>query len=169
MILVSTGTIDKPFSRLTEACLDIFNEKNINERVIIQTRFFSSGVRLPNNLIIKKIIPHQEMISIYKKANLIISAAGQGSAIDILRNSKYKPIFFPRLKQYREHVNNQQLQIARKMSEQGYAFTATNRNELSALLNYKKQSLLSPFDQNNSLKKLTNNLIKNTNSLINKV
>lgn len=164
MILISVGTIDKPFNRLIDICLDIF--KNTKHKVLIQAGSTCIKKVPSNRFIVKNIMTYQEILQAYKKADLIISAAGEGSVISLLQHSKNKPILFPRLKKYHEHVDDQQLQIAKKMKKKNYVLMATNKKNLLKLAISRRLPM--PTYSQSSLNKdrLVKNLIKETASLI---
>jgi len=60
----------------------------------------------------------EDMTQHIRIADLVITHAGVGSILLCLINNK-KPIVFPRLKQYREHVDNHQLQLANRLKASG--------------------------------------------------
>jgi UDP-N-acetylglucosamine transferase subunit ALG13 len=113
MIFVTSGTVSYPFKRLIDAAIDTLG--NMKEKVIIQTGDYKPDV-LPANI---KIVDHltlSETIKYYKSARLIISACGEASVFLILRYAKNIPIFVPRQKIYGEHVDNQQMILAKEIS-----------------------------------------------------
>lgn len=136
MILITTGTVHFPFTRLINFCLNYFtNEKN--EKIIIQNPVFHTNSTISKHIKIKKIIKTNQITDLYKKANLIISASGEGTILQLLEYSKNKPILFPRNPHYKEHVDDQQLKIAKEMQKHGLCITAFNTRQLKQILDNK--------------------------------
>jgi UDP-N-acetylglucosamine transferase subunit ALG13 len=163
MILISTGTLHRPFNRLITAGLNIF--KNSSEKIIVQKGVVSGIDSYPDHFLVRDLIPYHKMLNYYQQADLIISAAGEGSVVDILRNSQYKPILFPRLKKFNEHVDNQQLASAKNLEKKGLALFAANSLQLKNIVaNYQKPKL--NYTQSESLHKLTQQLTLQTNKLL---
>lgn len=133
MILITTGTIHFPFERLISFCLAYFDSKT-NERIVIQNTVFTPPQNLPEHIIARELIPHQEIIKLYRQAKLIISAGGEGTIIQLLEHSKNQPILFPRNPLYGEHIDDQQLKIAQEMKRQKLSQAAFSIIELKALL-----------------------------------
>ena len=126
MILVLLGTQNNSFIRLLKAVQDNIDKKIINEEVIVQagfTKFESKDMK------IFSMIDKEKFSKIQDEADLIITHAGVGSIVSSLEKGK-KVIVVPRLKKYNEHVNNHQLQIARKFKQQGYVKYVINMKNL---------------------------------------
>ncbi len=163
MILISAGTLHRPFDRLLKASLNIF--RNSSEKIIVQRGAADSIKNYPDHFSVTDLIPYHKMLNLYQQANLVISAAGEKSVIDILRNSRYKPILFPRLKKFGEHIDNQQLKIAKTLEGKGLALLAANKIQLNEIVsNYQKPKL--NYHQSKSLYNLTQQLTLETNKLV---
>ena len=117
MILVILGTQDKKFIRLLEEIDNLIERKVIKEKVIVQAGYSSSYKS--NNMEILNLISKIDFENLIKTANLIITHGGVGSILTGLKYNK-KIIAVPRLKKYREHVNDHQLQIVNNFSKEGY-------------------------------------------------
>jgi beta-1,4-N-acetylglucosaminyltransferase len=157
MIFVTTGTILIPFKRLVRLMASY--SARTDEKVVIQSG--SCNISLERvNLIISPFFSNQEMIFFYKKARMVIAAAGEGSILQILQYSRNQPVLFPRLTKYNEHVDNQQVLIAKEIQKQNLGKLVFNRNQLVSLLqerpniNRKLNRIMSP---NIELIKLLNN------------
>lgn len=126
MILVLLGTQNNDFTRLLEAVQENIDNKTINEEVIVQagfTRFESKDMK------IFSLVDKEKIAKLQDRADLIISHGGVGSIISSLEKGK-KVIVVPRLKKYGEHVNNHQIQIAKKFSKDGYVKVVINEKDL---------------------------------------
>lgn len=116
MILVLLGTQNNSFHRLLEEVQKNIDNGNIKEKVIAQkgyTKFESADMVLYNQ------VPIEEMKNLIKKADLIITHGGVGSIISSIEQGK-KVIAIPRLRKYREHVNDHQIDIVKSFNELGY-------------------------------------------------
>ena len=80
-----------------------------------------------NKIKIFDFINSDEFDNYMKSADLIITHGGVGSILSGLKRNK-KIIVVPRLKKYKEHTNDHQIQICNKFSELGYRkFTKRNK------------------------------------------
>lgn len=130
MILVLLGTQNNSFTRLLEAIQYNIDKKVINEEVIVQAGFtkFES-----NDMKIFSMIDKDRFSKLQEEADLVITHGGVGSIISSLEKGK-KVIVAPRLKKYNEHVNDHQIQIAKKFKQQGYVKYIVNMKNLSKVI-----------------------------------
>lgn len=145
MILVMLGTQDKQFKRLLDAVQKQINKKKIKEEVIVQagyTKYESKDMQIFNYL------PNDELKKLIIKADLIITHAGVGSIFDGIVNNK-KIIAAARLKEYKEHVNDHQLEIIREFKNKGYILELNNFNNLDKVIAESKKFKPKPFKSNN--------------------
>lgn len=166
MIFVSTGTFPIPFSRLIETVINYYQDKP-NYQVVIQ-----SGVMpiksSPKHITTKSYFSYKETLRLYKKAELNISAAGEATALLLLKHSKNIPILFPRLKRYSEHVDDIQLQTCKYLRSNKLAETAITTNQLTKKISEtvkpnQAEKILTY--QSKSFNKLIANLTNLTNNL----
>lgn len=122
MILVTLGTQDKEFSRLLEEVEKLINKGVINEEVIAQV---GSTSYVSNKMKIVDYLSRNDLLNYINKADFIITHGGVGTIIDSLNLGK-KVIAVPRLKKYKEHVNDHQLEIVNEFSQLGYILDGTN-------------------------------------------
>ena len=130
MILVLLGTQNNSFTRLLEAIQNCIDKKIITDEVIVQAGFtkFES-----NDMEILDLIDKEKLSELQEKADLIITHGGVGSIISSIKKGK-KVIVVPRLKKYDEHVNNHQLQIARRFEQEGYVKYVINLKNLEKVI-----------------------------------
>lgn len=119
MIFLTVGTLF-PFDRLVRAVDDIIDEGLIRETLFAQIgensykpRNFESVPSLEKDLFDKH----------FTEASFIISHAGIGTIMMALNHNK-PLLVMPRLKHYKEHVNDHQVGTARKFSEMGHILVA---------------------------------------------
>lgn len=125
MIFLTVGT-QFPFDRLIKSVDQAFDKRLINEEIFAQigeTSYkplnFESVVSLEKNLFDKRL----------REASSVISHAGMGTITMALKN--HKPLLvMPRLKRYREHVNDHQVATARKFEELGHILAVYDAKDL---------------------------------------
>ncbi len=140
MIFVTLGTQDKQFKRLLEAT----EKLDTNEKIVAQvgsTQFKS------NKIEIHKYLTQSEFNDYMKKASVIITHAGVGTIIEGIKLHK-KMIVGARLKKYKEHVNDHQLQILDNFSKRGYILALNDFDKLQELVN--KDFSPKEFNSNNA-------------------
>lgn len=131
MILVTLGTQDKSFVRLLSALEQQIEMGLITEEIVVQsgyTKFYSKRMKL---------IPYfsQDDLDHYRKmASLIITHGGVGSILDGCRIDK-KIIGVARLKKFKEHINDHQIEICERFSQEGYILFARNLEDIPSLIN----------------------------------
>lgn len=126
MIFVTVGTQDKSFERLIKGIEQAVIEKKITDKVIVQagnTKYESDVIEVLNY------IPFEKFTDFMNKADIIITHGGVGSILNAIKLGK-KVIAVPRLKEYNEHINDHQLQVIKKMTEQGYILSTQNVEEI---------------------------------------
>ena len=161
MILVTLGTQDKSFVRLLHALDQQLEAGLIQEEVIVQsgyTQFSSSRMT---------IIPYlsQDDLDNYRQASsLVITHGGVGSILDACRYHK-KVIGVARLKQYKEHINDHQVEILEKFAEKGYVFYASDLAMIPSLIKEAKTFTPVPYPFNN--KQLLDHVKKTIDLFIN--
>jgi len=131
MILVLLGTQNNSFVRLLKEIEKCIDSRIIKEKVIAQvgnTKFDSE------KMTVKNFYSQEEMLKLIDSANFIISHGGVGSIISCIKKEK-KVIAVPRLKEYKEHVNNHQIQIVQSLSKKGFIIGIKQLNELSEEIN----------------------------------
>ena len=125
MILVTVGFHFQGFNRLVEAMDKVAAE--IDERVIIQR---GSSSYVPQHAEHFQWTSSQQMEQLTEEARIVVGHAGSGTII--LTLLKGKPlIVVPRLKQYREHIDDHQLQLAKEMGSQGKAAVVYDSNPIA--------------------------------------
>lgn len=131
MVLVLLGTQNLSFKRLLIAIQKQIDKGHIKDKVIVQagsTQYESKDME------IFSLIPMEELSSLIKEADLIITHGGVGSIMEGVKNNKLV-IAVPRLKKYKEHVNDHQLQIVKEFSNLGYLLALTNLTKFDKALN----------------------------------
>ena len=126
MILVTLGTQDNSFERLLKEIEHFIETGIIQEEVIVQagnTKFRSNKMKIID------FVSQKELEEYINKASYIITPGGVGSITEALKQNK-KIIAVPRKKEYKEHVNNHQMQIVENFNKQGYIIGIQGVEEL---------------------------------------
>lgn len=158
MVLVLLGTQNNSFYRLLEEVQKNINKGIIKEEVVVQkgyTKFESKDMKLFNE------VPTEEFNKLIDAANIIITHGGVGSIISAIKKGK-KVIAVPRLKEYKEHVNNHQMDIIKTFNEQGYIIGINSVEELGdALEKIKEFTPKKYIEKTGNIIKLVENFIDN--------
>ncbi len=118
MIFITLGSSKQNFTRLLEE-IDKLVASSVLADIVVQA---NSDDYLPQNYQIIKKLPLEEYNKLMKDCTLLITHGGVGSILDGLSQGK-KIIAFPRLRKYREAVNDHQSQIITKFFNDGYILT----------------------------------------------
>jgi UDP-N-acetylglucosamine transferase subunit ALG13 len=125
MIFLTVGT-QFPFDRLVSAIDDIVDDGLINEPIFAQ---IGKSSYKPRNFESAASLKKGVFDDYVKQASAIVGHAGMGTITMALSN--HKPLLaMPRLKRYREVVNDHQMAIAKKFEEPGYILVAYDTEEL---------------------------------------
>ena len=130
MILVMLGTQNNDFHRLLDEIERNIENGNSNEEVIVQAGFTKYK---SNKMKIFDVTSKKNLEDLIKKADLIITHAGVGSIEMSLEQNK-KVIAVPRLKKYKEHVNDHQKDIEGEFNKRGWIIGINDVSELGIAL-----------------------------------
>ena len=122
MVFVTLGTQDKEFPRLLKEVEKLIDKGIINEEVVAQvgsTNYSSDKIKIVDYL------SRNEVLNYIKNSKYVITHGGVGTIIDSINLGK-KVIAVPRLKKYKEHVNDHQLEIVNEFSKLGFILDGSN-------------------------------------------
>lgn len=157
MIFVTLGTQDKSFKRLLDAIEKQIDNGIIKDKVIVQAGYTDY---ISNKMEILKIIPMEDFDNYIKECDLLITHAGVGSIMAGLNNNK-KVIATARLKEYNEHTNDHQKQIATEFEKMGYIIYLDDFDKLDEVLKKVKTFKPKKLKSNNTnFIKIIENFIK---------
>lgn len=113
MIFITVGTHTQPFNRLLIEVDRLVKEKLITEKVIAQ---IGSSTYTPKSYEYFRFTSYQKFCNLVNKSRIVITHGGAGSII--LVSKLNKPIIaVPRLKVFREHISDHQLQLVKKLGK----------------------------------------------------
>jgi UDP-N-acetylglucosamine transferase subunit ALG13 len=111
MIFVSVGTHEAPFDRLLRTVYEL----RLDEEIVVQHG--PSSVR--SELAVEaEYLSFDEVVDYIRAARAVVTHAGVGSVMVALANGK-RPIVMPRLHRFDEHVDNHQLELAKRLEANG--------------------------------------------------
>ena len=145
MTLILLGTQDKPFNRLLDEVLKLKEKGKINDEIVAQigcTKFCSDKIKTVS------FVSREEYAKLIDSADLIISHAGVGTITDCIKKGK-KVIVVPRLKEYKEHTNDHQIQITKEFEEKGYVLAAYDTKDLLKTLKKIDKFKPNKYESNN--------------------
>ena len=117
MIFVSVGANPHQFDRLVKKIDDMVGSGELTEEVVLQigtTKYEPKNIKR-----VKVFWGPGEYEDVLRNCSMIISHAGLGNAI-LARDYRKPLILVPRMKEYGEHIDNHQLQIAKYLESNGF-------------------------------------------------
>jgi UDP-N-acetylglucosamine transferase subunit ALG13 len=111
MIFVSVGTHEAPFDRMLRAV----DELELDEQLVVQHG--PSQVRC-EGAVESEYLSFDEVVDYIRDARAVVMHAGVGSVMISLANGK-RPIVMARLARFGEHVDDHQLELARRLEANG--------------------------------------------------
>ena len=159
MILVTLGTQDKKFYRLLDIIQNAIDNGKITDKVVVQAGYSSDYKS--NDMEIFDLMPIDKFEKMVKKCDVLITHGGVGSIINGLKYHK-KIIAVPRLKKYREHTNDHQLQIVNTFSNEGYILKFDDGDNFDIIFDKVKNFKTRKYQSNNDV------FVKKMDIIINK-
>jgi UDP-N-acetylglucosamine transferase subunit ALG13 len=111
MIFVSVGTHEAPFDRLLRTVYEL----GLDEEIVVQHGPSSVRSKLALEA---EYLSFDEVVDYIRAARAVVTHAGVGSVMVALANGK-RPIVMPRLHSFDEHVDDHQLELARRLEANG--------------------------------------------------
>ena len=134
MIFVSVGTERFPFDRLIRAA-DRVAEASNGEPVFVQAGHCLRG---PQGCQWVRFLPYQELVGQIALARIVVSHAGAGILLLCARAGKV-PMVVARRKQFGEHVDDHQIELARRMAALGHAIVVDEPEALMSMITQPSQ------------------------------
>ena len=135
MIFLTVGTERWPFDRLIKIVDSAIERGEIDRQVFGQ---IGHAAVKPCFFQYENMLAFDRYIDMIKKADIVIAHAGVGSTILCLRSGKI-PVLFPRYASFGEHLNDHQVDLARRMEDAGQVLVARSETDLlDKVKNYKE-------------------------------
>jgi UDP-N-acetylglucosamine transferase subunit ALG13 len=113
MIFVSVGTHEAPFDRMLRTVFEL----ELDEELVVQ--YGPSAVR-SDRAAEAEYLSFDEVVGYIREARAVVMHAGVGSVMISLANGK-RPIVMARRHEFGEHVDDHQVELARRMEASGLA------------------------------------------------
>ncbi|WP_192986685.1 PssE/Cps14G family polysaccharide biosynthesis glycosyltransferase [Carnobacterium mobile] len=126
MIFVVLGTQKFQCNRLLKELDNLIEHCKIKEPVFAQTGYSDYK---PLNYKYTDFMDKNEFEDNIKNCNLLITHSGVGTIITGMKFEK-PIIVFPRLKEFKEHIDNHQLEIAETFSKQSFVLLCGKKDSL---------------------------------------
>jgi len=129
LIFVSVGANPHPFDRLIKEVDRLVSEKKIKDEFIVQlgnTNYYSKNIKK-----VKKFWKENEYKKILRSCNLIITHAGLGNVMVGMEHNK-PLIVVPRRKEFGEHVDNHQMEMAKYIEKSESCLVIHDINDLES-------------------------------------
>lgn len=122
MIFITLGTQGADFSRCLKMVEQLMAEREIKEEVIAQV---GASVYRPKGIKCFEFVQENDYQMYIHDAKVIITHAGSGALFSSIKKGK-KIIAVARLSKYHEMVDDHQIELVRKLTEDGYILDGTN-------------------------------------------
>ena len=154
MIFISVGSQKFQFNRLLKKVDLLIQQGKIKETVFAQ---IGNSTYRPKNYKCIKFMSSETFDKALNKCNIIITHGGTGTIINSLKKGK-KVIGVPRLRKYKEHVDDHQIQILDQFKEGNYIEVCYNLDYLVEAIKHTKTHEYEKYKSNrkNILKDITN-------------
>ena len=146
MILVTLGTQDKKFYRLLDIIQKAIDDEKIKDKVIVQAGYSSDYKS--DDMEIFSLVSIGKFKKLISECDILITHGGVGSIITGLKENK-KIIAVPRLKKYKEHTNDHQVQIVDNFASSGYILKMDDGEELSSIIDNINAFIQKKYKSNN--------------------
>lgn len=128
MILLSVGTESFSFHRLVQAVDEA--SATLGEPVFGQ---IGTSEHVPANFEHARLVPFERMRELLETASRVICHAGAGTCL-LAISLGHVPVILPRLAQFSEHVDDHQVEFARRLADRGLVVCARDALEAVELL-----------------------------------
>lgn len=130
MIFIILGTQKFQLNRLLAMIDELLDKKGIQDTVYAQ---IGNSDYEPKNYEYVRFMDKEQFEQKIKESDLIITHSGVGSIITAV-NARKPVIVFPRLKKYKEHVDDHQVEIADAFEKKGYVLKYDENKKLEDLI-----------------------------------
>lgn len=126
MIFVVLGTQKFQCNRLLKEIDRLVENGSITEKVFAQK---GNSDYVPQHYEYTDFLVKEEFETYVEESSLLITHSGVGTILSAVKNKK-PVIVYPRLKKYKEHVDNHQLEIATDFSKKGLVLMCGEQDDL---------------------------------------
>ena len=132
MIFVTVGNATQGFRRLLDA-VEFQAQQGVlkGEEIFFQSGHTSTFSSVTNRLF--PFISLEEFEQAVREAELVISHAGAGTLIHVLRAGKV-PVVMPRQKKHGEHIDDHQVELVKELAAQGRVIPAYEVDQMGSAI-----------------------------------
>lgn len=145
MIFITLGTQKFQMDRLLREIDTLITENKISDDVFAQVGYSSYQ---PQNFKYAKFLDDTVFQQYIDQCDLLITHSGVGNIISGLKLQK-KIIVFPRLRKFKEHVDDHQKEIANHFYEEGYVLLCTSTEHLHLAIRQSAEVTLRKYQTTN--------------------
>ncbi len=135
MILVVLGTQKFQCDRLLKKVDELVENGTINEDVFAQKGY---SRYIPKHYTTVDFLPKEEFENKIEECSLLITHGGVGTILSGIYHRK-PVIVFPRLKKYKEHVDNHQLEIATAFQKKNLVLVCGEDDDMAKLIDLSRE------------------------------
>ncbi|MBU5687912.1 MAG: PssE/Cps14G family polysaccharide biosynthesis glycosyltransferase [Candidatus Aenigmatarchaeota archaeon] len=133
MIFVTVGTSKFSFNRLIKKIDELVGKGKIKEEVIIQ---IGHSTYIPKYTKWFRFDSYENMKELTKKCRILITHGGVGSILTGLMFKK-TIIAVPRMKKFKEHIDDHQVELIKELSKDGKIIPIFDLNDIENAINKK--------------------------------
>jgi len=147
LIFIITGTQKFQFNRLLKE-IDILKKNNkISDEIFAQ---IGHSTYLPNTYEFVRFLSDKEFKDRIIKADLVITHGGSAAITTALKCNK-KVLAIPRLRMYKEHIDDHQLEVISKLKQEGLIEMVLELKNLEDSINNIEKDTFKRFKSNTEL------------------
>ena len=143
MIFVTVGSQKFPFDHLIRKVDQMLREGLIQEEVFIQTGASRCVPSCPHQAFCEG----EQFQTLLETCSVLITHGGAGTMVDAVKRGK-RVIVVPRLARYGEHVDDHQLELAKRLHEMNLLHACLDVEQLPQALAQVRTHRFTPFQSN---------------------
>lgn len=153
MVFIAVGTQKQQFKRLFEM---IEKSKILNEKEMVAQAGFTKYDT--NKVKMFEFIPQEQLEEYIEVSEYIICHGGIGTIFPALKKNK-KVLVVPRLKEYKEHKNDHQLEICKELQKEGYILYLNKEDDIDIKLEELEKTEFKTYKSDDKYLEILKNVI----------
>lgn len=140
MIFITYGTQPHDFKFLSE----MVNEIDSKHHLVVQIGESKNIITNQKAKVFKYVDNFDQLID---ECQILITHGGVGSIMSGLKKNK-KVIVIPRLSEYKEHVDNHQIEITNELAKEGYVYYMHRNQNINSVIEEVEQKEFKKYESN---------------------
>lgn len=153
MVFIAVGTQKQQFTRLFEM---IEKSKKLNGKEMVAQAGFTKYDT--NKVKMFEFIPQEQLEEYIKSSEYMICHGGIGTIFSALEKNK-KVLVVPRLKKYKEHKNDHQLEICKELQKEGYILYLNEEDDIDLKLEELEKTEFKTYKSDDKYLEILKNVI----------